>query len=428
MRARAIREGSVGLLILIGVGLFGGLVLWLRGLNPGSRNYNFAILFENTSGMQLGTAVRYRGVPVGRVVRIQPSSNEVEVHVEVTQADLRIPREARIEANQSGLIGETTIDITPDAPLTDTEQTINPTSQDCDAGPVICEGDLLDGKVGVSYESLLRSTETLANTLADPALVNSLKTSLENAAVFTEEATALVGELTKLTLTAQEEITPLSTSIQEATESTAAAAQQIQLTAADARSLLEANQFNLTQTLDNITRGSDRLVAIADVLATQLEDPQFLTELRTLSTNAAEASINLRNIAADLSAVTGSLNQPENLLLIQQTLESARDVFQSAQKILSDVDELTGDPAIRNNIRDLINGLSDLVSSTQILEQQVELAGALAPLSTLSTPLTVPVPAHRPTITNGDYRALQAQLEALAAQTSSAPEEQTTAP
>jgi len=72
MRARAVREGSVGLLILIGVGLFGGLVLWLRGLNPGSRTYGVVVTFEDTLGMQVGTTVRYRGVPVGRVIDIRP--------------------------------------------------------------------------------------------------------------------------------------------------------------------------------------------------------------------------------------------------------------------------------------------------------------------------------------------------------------------
>ncbi|MEO1299870.1 MAG: hypothetical protein AAFW75_29690, partial [Cyanobacteria bacterium J06636_16] len=60
--------------------------------------------------------------------------------------------------------------------------------------------------------------------------------------------------------------------------------------------------------------------------------------------------------------------------------------------------------------------LSDLVSSTQILEQQAELATALAPLRTLSTPLSVPVPAEPTSPTSSivaDYQELQTQLKAL---------------
>jgi len=421
MRARAIREGSVGLLILIGVALFGGLVLWLRGLNPGGRNYTITAAFENTSGMQVGTAVRYRGVPVGRVVEIRPSSNQVEVLMEITQPDLRMPREVVVEANQSGFIGETTIDITPQQQLTEPEQAVSPTADDCDAGMILCDGDRVIGVVGVSYESLLRSTEQLANTLADPLLVENLTNTLKNAAVFTERATLLTDELAELTLAAREEVQPLSQSVQQATNDASVAAQEIQLTAADVRSLLEANRFNLTNTLDNINQGSDRLAYLMSSLATQVEDGQFLTNLEALSANAAEAAANLRDASVDVRQLTGSVNQPENRLLIQQTLESARDVFQSAQKILSDVDELTGDPTVRNNIRDLINGLSNLLSSTQLLEQQSQLAVALDPLSDVSTPLTVPVPS-RPTFTGGEYQTLRQQLEGLAA-TSPAAEE-----
>jgi phospholipid/cholesterol/gamma-HCH transport system substrate-binding protein len=415
MRARAIREGSVGLLILIGVGLFGGLVLWLRGLNPGSRNYEMVVTFKDTAGMQIGTAVRYRGVPVGRVIGIDPNSNDVEVLIEITQADLRIPEEnVRIAANQSGFIGETTIDITPSTELTEDQQAVSPTAPDCEDGVIICDRDRLTGVTGVSYESLLRSAEALANTLADPALIGDLKKTLNNAVALTQEATALSNELTQLANSAQAEVKPISDSVQRATNNAAEAAQAIQLTATDVQSLIKANEFNLVSTLDNITRGSERLTVIVDTLASEVEDPQLMDDLRTLSTNAAAASVNIRAASADVQQLTGTLSDNGNILLIQQTLESARDVFQGAQKVLSDVDELTGDPAVRHNLRDLINGLSDLVSSAEVLEQQTQLATALAPLSQMTTPMTVPIPESS-TSDRADYHVLQQQLAALAA-------------
>jgi phospholipid/cholesterol/gamma-HCH transport system substrate-binding protein len=96
-----------------------------------------------------------------------------------------------------------------------------------------------------------------------------------------------------------------------------------------------------------------------------------------LAANAAAASQNLNQI-------TAALNTSENLVLLQQTLESARDVFQSAQKIMADVDELTGDPTVRNNFRDLINGLTNLVSSTQQLETETQLAQLLQTVDQVS--------------------------------------------
>lgn len=415
MRARAIREGSVGLLILFGIGLFGGLVLWLRGLNPGSRTYQLLIQFENTSGMQVGTAVRYRGVAVGRVLQIRPRSNQIEVRVEITQADLRIPSDILIEANQSGLIGETTIDITPRRSLTEAEQALDPSQGDCDSTAILCNGDTLVGEIGVSYESLLRSTEDLAEIFADPELINSLKTTLKNTAVVTDNAIQLTAELTELTLIAKEELSPLAASARQATDNAGAAAKTIDLTVGDVRTLVAANRFNLVNTLDNISQSSDRLASLMTTLSTRVENGDLLNNLEILSANAAAASADLRNASADVSTITASLNTTENLLLIQQTLESARDTFQSAQKILSDVDELTGDPQIRNNIRNLINGLSNLLSSTQLLEQQAQLAVALDPLSRAAQPVTVPVPAL-PSVspTALSYQRLQAQIEAIA--------------
>lgn len=371
MRARAIREGSVGLLILIGVGLFGGLVLWLRGLNPGNRNYQATFLFENTLGMQEGTAVRYRGVPVGRVAQIRPSANQVEVIVEFTQSDLRIPSDSRIEANQSGLIGETTIDITPTRELDQQALTMSPVGPDCVSTIIICQGDQLQGKVGVSYESLIRSAEELANAFADPDILNALKVTLRNATEFTDRATLLTNELIVLSKQVQGDIDPLLLSTTRAANNVAEAAAEVELAGTEVNNLIVTNRAGLVDTLSRLNRSSIYLEEITGTLSPTIRDSELLINLETLSANAAAA-------AADIEAITSVVNTPENLIMLQQTLESARSVFQSAQKILADIDELTGDPVLRNNLRDLINGLNNLVSLSDQLEQDARLAQALS--------------------------------------------------
>jgi phospholipid/cholesterol/gamma-HCH transport system substrate-binding protein len=61
MRSRTVREGSVGLLILLGVGVLTGLLLWIRGFNPGNRSYRAVIQFPGVAGIQVGAPVTYRG-------------------------------------------------------------------------------------------------------------------------------------------------------------------------------------------------------------------------------------------------------------------------------------------------------------------------------------------------------------------------------
>jgi phospholipid/cholesterol/gamma-HCH transport system substrate-binding protein len=66
MRSRAVREGSVGLLLLLGMGIFIAIFLWIRGLTVGERSYSFTVEFPRVNGLLEGAAVRYRGVTVGR--------------------------------------------------------------------------------------------------------------------------------------------------------------------------------------------------------------------------------------------------------------------------------------------------------------------------------------------------------------------------
>lgn len=380
MRARTIREGSVGLLILLGIGMFGGLVLWLRGFNPANRPYKLIGVFEDTMGVQLGTPVLYRGVPVGRVNSITALSNSVELGLEVTQKDLRIPDEVLVETVESGLIGEISIEITPLAELSASAVDISPTGPDCDSSVILCDGDRLDGEVGPSYEAVLRSAGEVAELLADPELIVQLKTVLEAAATTTEQAGTLAVEATALTQAAREQVFPLVDSAQAATLSAASAAAQVEnlagqftITASELNGLIGENRGVLVNTLGNLQASSLQLRGAADVLGPTFQSGELVGNLETVLNNASAAT-------ADLQAITASVNTPANLVLLQQTLESARDALASAQKVMADVDEITGDPAVRNQLRELINGLGGLVSSTQSLEQQSEVARMLTPV------------------------------------------------
>jgi ABC-type transporter Mla subunit MlaD len=58
-----------------------------------------------------------RGVPVGSVLTVQPSLERVDVLCDIKDPATVIPRNSLIEANQSGLIAEPLIDITPQLPI-----------------------------------------------------------------------------------------------------------------------------------------------------------------------------------------------------------------------------------------------------------------------------------------------------------------------
>ncbi|MEG4816649.1 MlaD family protein [Microcoleus sp. K5-D4] len=449
MQSRTVREGSVGFLILVGIGLFGGLVLWLRGVQLGNRSYKFAVEFGSAQGMQIGTPIRYRGVAVGKITALKPGSNGVDVTLEIAPGTLVIPRDVTIEANKSGLIGESSIDITPNSILPESLLTANPVSADCPP-EIICQNARLKGQAGVTIDELIRSTVRLANFYTDPALFNNIKSLAENTANTAKGAAKLTQDLSTLTKTAQAEIKTLNQDVRadlgslnqslkteiaslnqslkgeasslnqslkgeasnlnqslkaeisgvatdiskvaatadtstkavsaaaiNSANSVTQAANQVTLTANQLNSLVTTNRASLVSTLNNINQSSQELrVAVSSLSPTinRINQGQLLNNLEVLSANAAQASGNLRDLSSQV-------NNPATLLLLQQTLDSARATFQNVQKITSDVDDLTGDPAFRNNIRRLFNGLGGLLGSTEQLRQQVKVTQTLAPLS-----------------------------------------------
>ena len=102
-------------------------------------------------------------------------------------------------------------------------------------------------------------------------------------------------------------------------------------------------------------------------IISEVERGEFISNLEILSANAVETSANLRDISTDL-------NSPTNIIMLQQTLDSARATFENVQKMTSDLDDITGDERFRRSLKQIINGLGDLFSSTKQLEQQTRMA------------------------------------------------------
>lgn len=452
MRSRTMREGSVGLLLLLGIGLFAGLLLWLQGIYFGRRDYQFTVTFKNAGGMQIGTPVRYRGVTVGRVVEIDPKINGVDVLVEITQPDLVIPRDVRIEAQQSGLIGENSINIIPNQEeVTATLPRIEPFDPNCkEKQLIVCNNARLEGQTGASIDQLINAAVKFTNIYTDPQFFNNINSALSNTSKAAEGVVTLTRDLSGLTQSVRQNlgtISNASNSISRTVDKFGVTADKLSVTAdklnvtadrvgvtadkvsnqfgvtanrigrtadqitattnqlgssftqtagrvnrtldefrsttnqvnglvSNLNGLITNNQGALVASLNNLKETSDDLRVAVRKLGPSIDrisQGQLIQNLETLSANAAEASANLRK-------VSNSLSDPTIILSLQQTLDSARVTFQNAQKITSDLDELIGDPKIRQNLRNLINGLSGLVSSTEQLEQQVEVAQFLQPM------------------------------------------------
>lgn len=384
MRSRTIREGSLGLFILLGVAISGALVLWLRTGGFGRDNYTIVGEFPDAGGVQVGGAVRYRGVQVGRITNIQAGSNGINVIIEINSAELRIPANIKLEANRSGLLGESSIDITPLEDLPPAALSLSPRGSNCDPKIILCNNAVLQGQVGLDP---IRTLARVSEIYSDPKFYENFSRALDNIANASGEITLLTKQVSGVVKTAEDDLKVFSETAQtitravnqttgqitKTTEQLNVTASEITRLTTNINQLVVENRTNVNKTLTSLNSTSDDLRTLVNgmqVTIGKVNESLTAADTKKLVRNLEVLSTNLRSIS-------DTFNQPGNLNNLQQILDSARTTFANTQKITSDLDELTGDPTLRQNIRRLVNGLGRLVSLRQDLEQQVKTAQTL---------------------------------------------------
>lgn len=276
---RSIWEGGVGLFIVSGTVLLALSLAWLRGFQLRSRfrKYLAVLEFEQACGICTGTPVRIRGVGIGNVIRVNPSLRNVEAVVEVEDDKIIIPRNSLVEVNQSGLIMETMIDITPRDPIP--TPSVGPLDPDCvKEGLIICDRQKIKGQQGVSLDALVGIFTRLGREAEEIGLSNTYALA-QRALNVVEEARPL---LTKIKAMA-EDVQPMLADVRDSgllkeveslTRSLALASEDIRrvhstVMTPDNTELIRKSIYTLVFTLKNIESISSDILGFTGDEATR---------------------------------------------------------------------------------------------------------------------------------------------------------------
>lgn len=107
---------KVGLLTILSLVVLIFSLMWLKGrtLAQGER---YSVTFNDVDGMRPGSMVQIMGLKIGQVEDILPVVSEDDSHVKVnfviTNSKVFIPNGSELSVQQSGIIGEKFIEITP---------------------------------------------------------------------------------------------------------------------------------------------------------------------------------------------------------------------------------------------------------------------------------------------------------------------------
>lgn len=108
---------KVGILTLTALIILIFSILWIKGraLSAGERLY---VDFKDVNGIRAGSAVQLMGFRIGQIEEITPQLSNpddpyVRIKFVITEPDITIPNAATISIQQTGIIGEQFLEITP---------------------------------------------------------------------------------------------------------------------------------------------------------------------------------------------------------------------------------------------------------------------------------------------------------------------------
>lgn len=107
---------KVGILAIVSLTILLFTILWVKGRSFSSAE-RIEVQFKDVNGMRPGSGVQMMGLRVGQVEDIIPvvdgESSYVKMRFVITEPNIKIPRASTLSIQQSGLIGEQFLEITP---------------------------------------------------------------------------------------------------------------------------------------------------------------------------------------------------------------------------------------------------------------------------------------------------------------------------
>ena len=402
-RNTSFRSKRKKLVFLLGLGFLGGAAFLGLQIIRG-HSFRTILFLPNARGITRGMPVTYWGAKVGEVMGFEPEPKGVAVEIKIWPADRLIPRDSLFKLSR--VEGENSLDIQPRSSLPPEVDKMNPKSPNCDPKIIFCNTKKISSISRLYWGNLVYSLNSIQDINSG---VQSMETNVGDVSSDVREMKGTVQELGQLGQEVQgllkidkidktlNKLDKTLTSVEQAANNISLVAQKagklsdqgtglietvrqtqtinrlnatlgsVGSAADQVQTFMQINQNNLRNTLISIEQLSKQVtltVRKLDPLSEQIQEKNLLENLEIISRNAAQLTTNLNEVSTQLK-------DPRSRLQIQQIMDSAQSLLNNLNKITSDVDELTGNPSLRRDILRLIQGLTNLLSSTQLLQQQV---------------------------------------------------------
>ena len=288
-------EVKVGAFALGGAVVLAGIITFMGAFTFGKKGYELRIDYPQVSGLMPGHVVRYAGVQVGTVKKINVAPDKVEVIAEIND-DIKIPQGALFTIAADGIMGEKFVSVVPPA-----QQTNN----------YIAEGATLKGTPGggmdeffASSGDLVKRMENIAsafeNVFGDKEVQQSMKAGFKNMNDIAENMNTFTKVMADVAVTNQQDITSMIHQINELSQRMNGTAAHIESIMAGVDNNGKTGQ-NVAAIAQNMADTSKRMENIVQVLETVAKDPSTQESLKETLVNVKETSARANKILGTLT-------------------------------------------------------------------------------------------------------------------------------
>ena len=348
-------EIKVGALLLVALILFILTSLFVTNSSFGRRGYIIEARFPRIEGLQAGAPVKLAGIDIGRVTKIYLEDYDVIVRMRIYhRSDLAIGKNAKVVITSSSVLGDKYLEIMikpKDKPLPKNYRLKGET-------PVTMDQFFM--LTYTTMSSLEDITQALKVIIDDENLKNNLKNTFERLNHITVALANIIDKINRIdfaginnyTVSALRNINDLAKSsktelneIFDDVKSITNGAKEITLTGKKFMADLAQNgktAEDLKQTLAMTRQVLQTVNQLVAVLAEESPNyKEIVTDVKETMKSLKEATAGINNIIQKISAYTTE----ENMKNLENSVQSASEVMEKANKVLDIYRDLTIEPS-----------------------------------------------------------------------------------
>lgn len=276
-------EVKVGAVTLSGAALLAGMISFMGAFSLGSSGYKLHIEYPHVSGLLQGNVVRYAGVQVGTVKKINIASDKVEVIAEIDEK-IKIPQGSTFTISADGMMSEKFVSIIPPTRIGSGFIAENSTVRGHAGGGMDeffnASGDLVGKmeKIAESFEAVFGDKEVQA----------AMRDGFKNMSEITKNMNAFTKVMSETAVANQRDINNMVKQMNLLTQHMESIMAGIDANGATGK--------NVAYMAENMASTSKRMENIVSVLETVAKDPETAEALKGTLVNIKETTAHANKI------------------------------------------------------------------------------------------------------------------------------------